>query len=506
MARDAVAAPALSKLPLLAFLPPDVRDLVVGSFVPATFAFGGRSCARATPPTRSSCSSPGRARVLKRRATNGEEVPLTSSGPATPSARWGCSSTTTRTATVRASSDVEALRLDRAVFEALLSQLPGDPQYFDLQATHRRLAQLLPRLHRLREAPGRGAGTLLARARAGRGRAGRARDPPGRCRRARCTSSRRGGCASSSSEDGRPPVPRLTSARATSSASCRCFRATPRAATVEAVLRLPAAARSTRGDVRRGCSREHPEFRRADRGADRPVRLQGTSRGSRSTSPRRCCRPTSRAHEKVGPAPGRATPTTARPTDEPARGAVRDGRRPLRQEAGGASAASRYVRQIDEMDCGAAVPRHGLPPLRARREPARASASSCTPASTARACAASARAPTSSASPRARQGVAAQPRRRCRCPPSSTGRATTGSCSTTWTTTHVRDRRPGASAAADAARASSSEKWTRLRRALRLHRGVRRRRPRRGPSVAWLVAVLPAATPALLLQAVGARR
>ena len=80
---------------------------------------------------------------------------------------------TTRTVTVRASGDVEALRLDRDVFEALLGEHADFRRYFELQALHRRLSNFFKEFTAFAKLPGaRASGDALGAASASRCNAG----------------------------------------------------------------------------------------------------------------------------------------------------------------------------------------------------------------------------------------------------------------------------------------------------------------------------------------------
>ena len=222
---------------------------------------------------------------------------------------------------------------------------------------------------------------------------------------------------------------------------------------------MPAAGpRPRRG---RPAARRLPPVPRAGRGADGASRLHGRAAPAR-ISERSCCRP--RWRESTRPR-----------TRAGGRLGGRGELKPLRR----LSLAARrrrfpHVCQIDEMDCGAAclamvcratsAGRSRLPAdpparphLDRRHEPA------------------GDRARRRGARPRRarRQGVARRRSTSCRCRRSSTGRATTGSCSTT----SARPRRGSPtrrSGSAAVTREEFDEKWSRLRGALRLHRRSRR--------------------------------
>ncbi len=139
MARDAVGdADPLGKLPLLEFLPTPVRAEVARRFVPASYPFGAVIVREGDPADALYVLVSGRARVVKRGDT-GEEVPLNVLRAGDAFGEMALLEQSTRTATVRASSDVEALRLDRSAFEALLAAAPDLKKYLELQASHRRL-------------------------------------------------------------------------------------------------------------------------------------------------------------------------------------------------------------------------------------------------------------------------------------------------------------------------------------------------------------------------------
>jgi HlyB family type I secretion system ABC transporter len=139
MARDAVSdGDALGKLPLLEFLPAPVRAEVARRFVRASYAFGAVIVREGDPADALYVLVSGRARVVKRGDT-GEDVPLNVLRAGDAFGEMALLEQTTRTATVRASGDVEALRLDRSAFESLLAAAPDLKKYLELQASHRRL-------------------------------------------------------------------------------------------------------------------------------------------------------------------------------------------------------------------------------------------------------------------------------------------------------------------------------------------------------------------------------
>jgi HlyB family type I secretion system ABC transporter len=139
MARDPLAgADALGKLPLLEFLPAEVRGRVAARFERVTYPFGAVIVREGDPADALYVLVSGRVRVVKRGDT-GEDVPLDMLRAGDAFGEMALLERTARTATVRASSDVEALRLDRAAFDELVAAAPDLKKYLELQAFHRRL-------------------------------------------------------------------------------------------------------------------------------------------------------------------------------------------------------------------------------------------------------------------------------------------------------------------------------------------------------------------------------
>ena len=128
----------LDDVPLLKLLPQEVRSLVVGSFVPVSFPFGSTIVQEGEPADAFYVLTSGRARVVKR-GERGDEVSLAVLKPGESFGEIALLEQTTRIATVRASADVEALRLDRSVFNALVRNHPVIKEYFELEIKHRHL-------------------------------------------------------------------------------------------------------------------------------------------------------------------------------------------------------------------------------------------------------------------------------------------------------------------------------------------------------------------------------
>ena len=151
---------AVEELALLEFVPPDVRTLVAASFEPQTYGFGDVIVREGDEADAFYVLTAGRARVVKQGA-DGQEVTLAMLGPGDTFGESGLLERSTRMATVRASGDVEVLRLDRTLFEGLLATAPQLREAVEL---HRRRVQLeeLFRLYTVfDELPQEGLQTLL---------------------------------------------------------------------------------------------------------------------------------------------------------------------------------------------------------------------------------------------------------------------------------------------------------------------------------------------------------
>src|SRR5215471_843851 len=134
---------SVGELPILQFLPDAARERIVASFTPVSYTFGTPIVREGEPADALFVLVSGRARVLKNAdrggASNGE-ISLGLLKPGDTFGEIGLLEQTTRTVTVRASGDVEALRLDRAVFESLLTEHAELRRYFELQSLNRHLS------------------------------------------------------------------------------------------------------------------------------------------------------------------------------------------------------------------------------------------------------------------------------------------------------------------------------------------------------------------------------
>jgi ATP-binding cassette subfamily B protein len=128
----------LQQVSILQFLPPDVRDLVEASFVAGRYSFGQEIVREGEPADALYVLVSGRARVLKR-SESGDEISLGAVRVGETFGEGDMLSPGVRSTTVRASSDVEVLRLDQSVVDALIRKRPEIRQYLELQARHRHL-------------------------------------------------------------------------------------------------------------------------------------------------------------------------------------------------------------------------------------------------------------------------------------------------------------------------------------------------------------------------------
>ncbi|MEO6725588.1 MAG: cyclic nucleotide-binding domain-containing protein, partial [Blastocatellia bacterium] len=139
---------ALEELPMMMFLPPEMKKLVMDCFVPASFSFGGEIVSEGQETDAVYVLAEGRARMVKRGA-NGEEIPLNILKPGETFGATGLLDPTLlnnggkRSTTVRASSDVQAYKLDAALFQALLANHPEIKNYIELEQRHRQLANFI---------------------------------------------------------------------------------------------------------------------------------------------------------------------------------------------------------------------------------------------------------------------------------------------------------------------------------------------------------------------------
>ncbi|MGH2739409.1 MAG: peptidase domain-containing ABC transporter [Actinomycetota bacterium] len=132
------APPVLRKLSLFDFVPEEVARLVIDSFEPVTYSFGSVIVRENEEADALYVLASGRARAV-REGEGGDEVPLGLLNPGDTIGEIALLESSTRTATVRASSDVEAFRLDRSIFQALLRSHPELKESLDLHVRRLRL-------------------------------------------------------------------------------------------------------------------------------------------------------------------------------------------------------------------------------------------------------------------------------------------------------------------------------------------------------------------------------
>jgi ABC-type bacteriocin/lantibiotic exporter with double-glycine peptidase domain/CRP-like cAMP-binding protein len=125
----------LEDLPLLKFLPGDARARVIRRFVPTSFPFGCVMAAEGAPIDGFYVLASGRARIVKRSA-NGDEIALNTLDAGDSVGEADLLEGDPRPSTVRASSDVLALRLDATDFRTLVDAYPDIRTYLRLQRKH----------------------------------------------------------------------------------------------------------------------------------------------------------------------------------------------------------------------------------------------------------------------------------------------------------------------------------------------------------------------------------
>ena len=176
------AREALASLPALAHLSGDARRLVEDSFVAVSYPFGSVIVREGDPADAFYVLVAGSARVVKR-GEGDQEVPLNRLGPGDGFGELALIEGGSRSATVRASSEVHALRLDRSVFAALERSDPEIRAEFELQVRHHHLRDFLRVHSTFGAAPGDCAGAADTRAPPALVRSRAGPDPRGRSRR-----------------------------------------------------------------------------------------------------------------------------------------------------------------------------------------------------------------------------------------------------------------------------------------------------------------------------------
>src|SRR5215208_5436664 len=132
----------LPEIPIFALMPQDVRTLVVASLEPVAFKFGEVVVREGDDADAFYVIVNGTARALKD-ADNGDEVPLDVLHKGDAFGFVELIEETPRVATVRASEELQALRLDRAVFRGLLRSNPEIRRWFELPVRMHHLRHFL---------------------------------------------------------------------------------------------------------------------------------------------------------------------------------------------------------------------------------------------------------------------------------------------------------------------------------------------------------------------------
>ncbi|MGP0050561.1 MAG: peptidase domain-containing ABC transporter [Solirubrobacteraceae bacterium] len=135
----------LAELPVLAALPAAVRELVERSFRAVELQFGEILFRQGEPPDAYYVVAAGSARVLVE-GDNGEEVSLNALRVGDAFGEAALVERTPRTATVRASSPLRLLRLDRGVFDAIVDGYPEIADTLRVAGRSRPISDFL-RLH-----------------------------------------------------------------------------------------------------------------------------------------------------------------------------------------------------------------------------------------------------------------------------------------------------------------------------------------------------------------------
>src|SRR5262249_30611019 len=139
------AARLLDELPGFRVMPDEVRRLVADSFELVAYHFGNTIGQEGDDADAFYVLVAGTARVVKQ-AGSADEIPLNVLRRGDSFGEMGLLDESTRVATVRASGPVQALRLDRSVFRALTRRHPDVRTFFERLARVRGLQNFL-RLH-----------------------------------------------------------------------------------------------------------------------------------------------------------------------------------------------------------------------------------------------------------------------------------------------------------------------------------------------------------------------
>lgn len=132
----------LEQLSLLRFFPPEAKEEIAPFFREESYSFGESIIREGEPGDAFYVITGGRARVVKK-GDNDREVPLDVLRPGDEFGEMAILQGAVRTATVRCSSDTTVLRLDGKDFQKFLSEYPELRQYIDLRIRHRTMHNFL---------------------------------------------------------------------------------------------------------------------------------------------------------------------------------------------------------------------------------------------------------------------------------------------------------------------------------------------------------------------------
>ena len=132
----------LNRVPFLQLFPPESRRKVIALFREETYGFGDVIVRESDPADAFFILTAGRARVFKK-GDSPEEIPLNVLRPGDEFGEFGLLQGGLRMATVRASSEVSVLRLKRDDFQRLLDTHAEVRPYIELRIRHRALHNFL---------------------------------------------------------------------------------------------------------------------------------------------------------------------------------------------------------------------------------------------------------------------------------------------------------------------------------------------------------------------------
>ena len=173
---------ALENIAIFRFLPPSVRERIALRLKPVSFGFGDVIVREGEPGDAFFVLTSGRARVVKA-GEGDEELPLNVLRAGDEFGEMALLQAGPRTATVRCSTDVTALRLDRRDFEELIGEFPEIRQAMELRVRQRTLHTFLREFSELGQLPLPAAARPPGAARARGGWRGTDGHPRGRSRR-----------------------------------------------------------------------------------------------------------------------------------------------------------------------------------------------------------------------------------------------------------------------------------------------------------------------------------